>query len=316
MQVPTPNPIAAELAAGAARYAAALPVHFTSIWRRLLEEAARPAPVVRLWNVYNEGYLLRGAGSDAPLLAIDLAFPKNVFGEQRDSLLSSLPALSALLVTHRHGDHADPDVIARVIAAGTPVYVCADTWEALKERLQRHDAPAGLHIVGAGDTLEAGATAVRVLPSDHRSAKVKESVAFAVTLDGLTILHAGDYRGFDTLADDWPRGADLAIFSVYHPPLGGRDDGSLDVPGIKGQVSDRAWLARIQWDQRPSLATLVERLAPRAVVLGHLYELGHEPEMLWRFLDTGLIREALFTRLPHTAVHALAPGECLPLLPR
>jgi hypothetical protein len=209
----------------------------------------------------------------------------------------------------------DADVIRRVLAAGTPVALPGNAWEGLRERLGADEPPPGLRIVRAGDAFETGGLSVRVHASDHRSKNVRESVAYEVRVDGLTILAAADHRAFDAPVETWPRGADLLMLSVYHSELDAVDGGELAIPGLQGLTSDAAWLERFRWDQHPQLLDLVERLAPRTLLLGHLYELSHETEKLWRFLDTGLIREALFARAPEIVVRTLAPGEYLPLLP-
>ena len=76
---------------------------FPAIWQAILAEIAQSAPVTRLWNVYNEGYLLRGPGSAAPLLAIDLVIPKQLDPQVRQAALDGLPSLAGLLVTHQIG---------------------------------------------------------------------------------------------------------------------------------------------------------------------------------------------------------------------
>jgi L-ascorbate metabolism protein UlaG (beta-lactamase superfamily) len=310
-----PSPLAAELAHGIEQYRQRLGSDFAAIWQRVLAQTARPAPVARLWNVYNEGYLLRGAGERAPLLAIDLVRGQERAGHKLE-LLGALPPLAGLLVTHRHGDHMDPEVIRRVLDAGTPVALPGHAWEGLRERLQLTEQPEGVRVVKAGDELALDGFTVRVHEADHRSKNVPESVAYEVGFDGLTVLQAADHRGFDAPGATWPRGADVAILSVWHLPVDDavKDEGG--VPGMVGMKSDEAWRVRFGWDQRPGVADLAARLAPRQLVLGHLYEMGHEPEKLWRFLDAGLIKEALFAQAPEVQMHMLAPGECLPILPR
>src|SRR3954471_11442199 len=139
--------LATELAAGLERYRTRLAGDFGAIWQRLLAEASRPAPVVRLWNVYNEGYLLRGAGPAAPLLAIDLIVPKQVSDDARQAMLDSLPRLAGLLITHRHTDHMDPDVIRRVLGTGTPVTLPGEAWEALRSRLGLEESQPNVRVV-------------------------------------------------------------------------------------------------------------------------------------------------------------------------
>jgi L-ascorbate metabolism protein UlaG (beta-lactamase superfamily) len=312
-----PAPLAELLSLSLAAYQRQLTEAFPELWARVLAEAHTPAPVARLWSVYNEGYLLRGPSERAPLVAIDLIAPKGLPERAVTPMLETLPTsaeLPLMLVTHRHVDHLDPQVVERLLAGGTTVAMTADAWDALHDRSDLSKRPAGLRIVAAGEQLSIEGVDVSVHAADHLSEKVKEAVAYEVRLGDVTVLHAADHRAFDSRVEEWPRGVDVAILSYYHPEVD-KNSPAIKPTGADEMVTDEAWLTRFRWDHAAALASLAERLEPRQLVLGHLYELGHGPNMLWRFLDVGLTREALFSRRPEMGVHALTPGQSLPLLP-
>jgi L-ascorbate metabolism protein UlaG (beta-lactamase superfamily) len=300
--------------AGLAAYQRQLREAFPTIWQRLRAETARSAPVTRLWSVYNEGYLLRAPGESAPLLALDLVAPKTMPERAVRPMLDDLPDVSLLLVSHRHGDHLDAEVIRRLLGQGTTVALPEDAWDALHPKLDESKRPANIRLVKPGDQFEGAGASVRVHASDHLSEKVKESVAYEIAVDEVTVVHAADHRAFESHVPSWPRGADVLVLSYYHPEAD-EESPAVKPPSMKGVRSDDAWRTRFQWDRNAALLSLVERLAPRTLVIGHLYELSHEPEKLWRFHDAAVTREALFGRRPEIAVHTLAPGECLPILP-
>ncbi|HEV2121167.1 MAG TPA: MBL fold metallo-hydrolase [Chloroflexota bacterium] len=303
------------LSTGLAAYQRTLREVFPQIWERLLAEMARPAPVARLSSVYNEGYLLRDGGEAAPLLALDLVTPKSVPERTYQSMLDTLPEVALLLISHRHGDHLDAEVIRRLLDAGTMVALPQDAWEALPSKVNAGKRPDNVRVVTAGASFEAAGATIRVHAAEHLSEKVRESVAYEIQLGSVTIVHAADHRGFEQGVPTWPRGADVLIMSYYHPEL---DDDSPTVKpaSMAGMMADDAWRTRLRWDRDAALISFIQRLAPRTFVPGHIYELGHEPEKLWRFVDVALTREALFARAPEISVRSLAPGECLPLLPR
>lgn len=308
------QPLAAGFAQSLERYRAALQETFPARWERVRHEVARPAPVARLWSVYNEGYLLRAGRPDAPVIAFDLVASRQLGAAGQERLLERLPPVALLLITHRHGDHLDGEMVTRLLDQGTTVAMPAEAYEALRQARGWSEAPRGLKVVRAGDCFYAAEAAVRVHAADHRSGKLRETVAYGVVVDGLTVVHAADHRAFDSPVADWPRQADLLIVSMFCEQVELLDAVS-EVPGLSGMATDAAWIARLCWDQQASLVPFIDRLSPRHVVLGHLYELGHEPEKLFRFVDAGVVREALFARAPQIRVWALAPGECLPLLP-
>ncbi len=308
---PPAQPLAAGFAEGLERYRAALQEAFPALWERVLREVTQPAPVARVWSIYNEGYLLRAGRPDAPVIAFDLVASRRLGAAGQERLLERLPPVALLLVTHRHGDHLDGEVVTRLLDQGATVAMPAEAYEALRQARGWQETPRGLKVVRAGDCFYAAEAAVRVHAADHRSGSLRDSVAYGVVVDGLTIVHAADHRAFDSHVADWPRQADLLIVSLFCEQV--EQPGA--APGLAGMAADAAWIARLSWDQQAALIPFIDRLSPRRVVLGHLYELGHEPEKLFRFVDAGVVREALFARAPQIGVWIPAPGECLPLLP-
>lgn len=53
---------------------------------------------------------------------------------------SALPAASAILITHGHGDHFDPEVLAKVVGAGVPILTSEEVFGKLTPELQAQAA--------------------------------------------------------------------------------------------------------------------------------------------------------------------------------
>ena len=69
---------------------------------------------------------IRLAASDGSAVAIDPLFhPPAMFGAPREPMrpLDAFGPVDAVLITHLHGDHFDPQAIAAFYGADIPVYV-------------------------------------------------------------------------------------------------------------------------------------------------------------------------------------------------
>lgn len=100
----------------------------------------------------------------------------------------TLTGLTAVLITHAHADHLDPDGLVRVLAANPQATVYADSGSAAQLR----DAGTAVTEVHPGDVLDVG---TRVEVSGGRHALIHADMPVAPNVCyfvGGTLLHPGD----------------------------------------------------------------------------------------------------------------------------
>jgi L-ascorbate metabolism protein UlaG (beta-lactamase superfamily) len=108
----------------------------------------------------------------------------------------SVTGLTAVLLTHGHADHLDPDGLGRVLAANPQAAVYADHVVAgqVAEQVAEHPATAGVTVtaVRPGDVLDVG-TPVRVSGGEHAVVHADiPRVPNVCYLIGDTLFHPGD----------------------------------------------------------------------------------------------------------------------------
>jgi len=104
----------------------------------------------------------------------------------------SVTGLTAVLLTHGHADHLDPDGLARVLAANPQATVYAD--HEVAAHVAEHPAAAGVTVtvVRPGDVLDVG-TGVRVSGGQHAVVHADiPRVPNVCYLIGDTLFHPGD----------------------------------------------------------------------------------------------------------------------------
>jgi len=104
-----------------------------------------------------------------------------------------------VLVTHGHGDHNAVGTLSlnQDCALAAPA-------GALKGRDYR--------IVKEGDAFQVGPVAVKVVPACNKNHKRQESVGYLVTVDGVTVYHAGDTSFIPEMAALAGSRIDYALF--------------------------------------------------------------------------------------------------------
>jgi L-ascorbate metabolism protein UlaG (beta-lactamase superfamily) len=145
----------------------------------------------------------------------------------------------------------------------------------------------------AGEGTTVGGVRVRALPADHRHRDIPNCIAFAATLDGFTVVHAGDNRLFAPPALTGAERADILIHSLY-----AYDE-------VRAREGALTWVPEMLDEQARFLADL----RPRVVLLTHLAEFHHPYHKLWRFMHAGLLKERLFHLAPEVECPVLGPGE-------
>jgi phosphoribosyl 1,2-cyclic phosphodiesterase len=145
---------------------------------------------------------------DSAALLVDCGLPQRTIERHLRHAGLSAANLSAILLTHEHGDHAlSAGPLAR--RHGIPIVANRPTIAALGLAL----AGANLHELPPGDTLEIGPFAVRSFRVPHDAAA---PVGYAIRAEGSCIGVAVDLGSWDEGVLDGLREADLVVLEANH----------------------------------------------------------------------------------------------------
>ncbi|WP_055479221.1 MBL fold metallo-hydrolase [Sphaerimonospora mesophila] len=148
--------------------------------------------------------------------------------------VNELPPLRAVLCSHAHTDHMDPDTLAPLMAA-QPHLRLACPRAVLDEALRRSAAsPSRLDPLADGESVAYGPFTVTAVPSAHEERVVDEHgddryLGYVVDAGGTRVYHSGDCAPWDGLAERLS-GLDIDVALL---PVNGRDARRLanGVPG-------------------------------------------------------------------------------------
>ena len=190
---------------------------------------------MRIWSMYNHGYVIRTASAT---LAFDLVngYPGWDYRLPDDVLA----AIKVLFISHRHADHCDPDVVARVRTAGGAIVAPAEDEFGTVRLLPNAAAKvAGLDIVAH--------------PGSHQAIPLR--IYRVTTPEGLTILHTGDHQWSWSLPDD--KGVDVLLLNNWV------NNGGfvLRPPGQPPAI--------------PAMKLCIKRVRPVITIPGHMQEMAH-----------------------------------------
>jgi len=270
-------------------YESALRAHFPEILKRVLAEAARhvASSEAVLYHLQNAGWLFQ---ADGRTVAMDVALldELNVSRGERSALFTQT---DVVLYTHQHADHCHDSDLEVLAELGEPPVVChPDT----AEKLYRAGVPEKQVVeLEAGRSVEVAGVGIRALAADHRSQQVPNAIAPAVTVGGVTVVHAGDNRLFAPPSLRGAEGCDVLIHSLYAYDEARAEEGTL------------TWVPELLEEQARFLADL----RPETVLIAHLGEFRHPYHKRWRFQHAGVLKELLFALAPEIACPILAPGE-------
>lgn len=131
-----------------------------------------------------------------------------------------LRGVEAVLCTHRHGDHMDPETLAAIAAASPDCQVIVPRAELQyamslgigKDRLEGLDAGQSFRLPGGAD-VEAIASAHETLAVNERGDHLH--LGYVLTLGGMRLYHSGDCVPYEGLEEALrKRAIDLALLPI------------------------------------------------------------------------------------------------------
>jgi len=183
----------------------------------LAENLARPIPEraqVALHWLGQAGFAVRSSGC---LLLIDPYLSDSLARKYRGSefphermmpapiLPGELHGVSAVLCTHRHSDHMDPETLS-VIAAANPECSIVVPRAEIDHALSLGLPASSLRGLAAGESLSlCPGVDVEALPSAHETLLVNDKgehhhLGYILSLAGIRLYHSGDFVPYDGLA--------------------------------------------------------------------------------------------------------------------
>ncbi len=203
---------------------------------------------VRIWKIYDMGFIAR---TKTVTLAFDLV--SGITSGSEDFAMNAaemdriVKQCDALLITHRHSDHAEKNVAARFIERGLPVLSPEQVWQgdAIHSKIIHPDRDANKN---QKLRLQKHTLDMVVFPG-HQMRSIPNNVYLVTTPEGITIVHTGDQiNEGDFMVDfDW-------IDEV-------------------AQNHDVDVLMPIAWTT--DIFRIVKGFNPKLVLPGHELELGH-----------------------------------------
>jgi hypothetical protein len=252
---------------------------YPSLWQRMLADWQRPDETPRAWLLYSANYLFHTAGVRWALdpLSLSQRVPN---APEADA--SALAALDMIVLTHRHADHLDLDLLRRMRdfpARWIISEFLLDSLQGLDLPVDRLIIPKPLQPICCGR--------LKLTPFDGLHWADDPAVP-----DGKTGVPATGYLvEFD--GRRWLFPGDTRTYSASLLP----DFGPLD--GLFVHL----WLGRgcALMDEPPLIQSFCQfclDLRPRRIVISHLEELGREVDDYW---DETQARKVML-RLQETAV--------------
>ncbi|MCQ2433571.1 MAG: MBL fold metallo-hydrolase [Clostridia bacterium] len=234
-------------------------------------------------------YVLRAG--DAKLL-IDPCLRDPAWGPLlSDTIKEDLRSFDAVLYTHEHDDHLDPNFL-RLAAEADVRWIVPDFFD--RDRLRNFGlSPDRVDFIGAGEQRVIQGTTVRAFASNHKreteTTFIRE-LGYQIKTAEHSYLFPCDVRTYDSsYYGDLVGSSPDVLFS--HLWLGG------------GQAFSEPWEPKLT-----EYCRFIRDFAPKHTVIAHLYETARTPEEIWTWRHMGEAADRLLTDAPDTEVLFAQPG--------
>ena len=183
---------------------------------------------------------------------------------------SELPRPDLILVTHRHGDHYEPDTLTALAGGETEIFTCNDVLDMMPEALK-----AKARAVGHGETVEWQGLTIDAIPAYNTTEgrldfhpKERGDNGFVLGFEGFRVYISGDTEDIPemralseidlafvcmnlpfTMTDEAAASAVSAFRPrfVYPYHYRGRDGGTQDPEEFASLVGDAAEVKLVDW---------------------------------------------------------------------
>ncbi len=218
-----------------------MPPSDESLWPRIRDDVV-PARSVHIWWLYQAGFVIKSPGGT--MIAIDPYLSESVlmsYGIGRGvpaPLTAAEVAFDAVVVTHPHDDHLDPDCVIEFAAHQMTSFV----GPASTVKIARGGGfpAARTHALLRGASVEIGDITIEAVMARHEFAPepTPDALGYVITAGGRRIYHSGDTEYDARIVDDTEDRVDVSLVCMNGTA------GNMDV--------DEA--AVLAWRQRPRLA--------------------------------------------------------------
>lgn len=187
-----------------------------SLWQRIEDTDVRPGTLV-FWWLYQAGIIVKTPGGTK--IAIDPYLSNAVMRSYQISravpapLNASETVVDALLASHSHDDHLDPDSITTFLGHSSVRFIGPPM--AVEKVLSAGIPAQQVTSVARGDIVEVGDLTVRAVYARHLfgGEPTPDAVGFILQSDGLTIYHSGDTEYDSQIVAD-TRGVTASLISI------------------------------------------------------------------------------------------------------
>jgi L-ascorbate metabolism protein UlaG (beta-lactamase superfamily) len=125
------------------------------------------------------------------------------------------PTADIILISHDHGDHCDPASVGRLCGPQTRIF----TEKLSAAKLGAKGVHSAITIMEPGDEAEVFGVNIKTVPAYNigKDFHPKENgyLGFVVTMDGLSVYHAGDSDFIPEMKDIHPQVALLPVSGTY-----------------------------------------------------------------------------------------------------
>lgn len=212
-----------------------------SIWPDIRDTAV-PVGSVRIWWLYQAGFVIKSSGGTT--VAIDPYLSESVMASY--GIARAVPApltaqeseFDALLATHPHDDHLDPDCVTTFAGHAETSFVGPPS--AVKMARAAGFPAARTHPLRRGDTAQIGDIRIEAVMARHmfEAEPTPDAIGYLITVDGWRIYHSGDTEYDARIVDDTDGRVDISLVCIN---------------GTAGNM-DADEAALLAWRQRPALA--------------------------------------------------------------